>query len=155
MNTYYEVLKHLKELFENDERVNTVVTGDFEEWRADLFPLVHIDITDSPFASESNNAVVQFNVVLTVLDIRDVNKEDVKDRFWHNDTRHDSWNDTLSILKLALNRTIRDHYNVDIDLVTATTMERLTYAMGNGLDGWQQTWTINVPDSFTSNCYGD
>lgn len=152
MNTYYQLLTHLKTTFEEDDRVNNVVTGDFEEWRADLFQLVHIDITDSPFIGNANTSTVRFNVTISVLDIRDKNNEDSKDRFWKNDNRHDSWNDTLSILNLARNKVIKDHLGNDIELVTATSADRATWVYGNGLDGWVQTWTIDVPDNFTSIC---
>lgn len=155
MNTYYELLKYLKFIFEQDDRVANVVTGDFEEWRRDMFPLVHIDVTDAPFTNILNTSTDQFNVTVNVLDIRDVNKEDFKDRFWHQDTRHDSWNDTFSILKLARNRFIKDHYETDVNVTAYTSAERITYQFQNGLDGWQQTWTIDVPDTFTSVCYGD
>ena len=152
MNTYYELIKHIKTTFEEDDRVKNVVTGDFEQWNKDIFLLVHIDVTDTPFVSEDTTRLVVFNVVETVLDIRDVNNQDVKDRFWHNDNRHDSWNDTLSVLNLARNKVRKDHLRNLITLQTATSAERITYAYMNGLDGWQQTWTVEVPDTFTSVC---
>lgn len=152
MNTYYNLLTHLKTTFEEDDRVSNVVTGDFEEWRKDMFLLVHIDINSSPFLGNQNTSTIRFNVDINVLDIRDVNKEDVKDRFWHNDTRHDSWNDCLSVLNLARNKIIKDHLDNLITLSGATDAQRITYAYGNGLDGWSQTWTIDVPDNFTSIC---
>ena len=152
MNTSYELLRHLKTTFEEDARVSNVVTGDFEEWRKDMFLLVHIDINSSPFLGNQNTRTIRFNIDINVLDIRDVNKEDVKDRFWHNDTRHDSWNDCLSVLNLARNKVVKDHLGNDIEIVGVTDALRVTYAYGNGLDGWSQTWTIDVPDNFTSIC---
>lgn len=152
MNTYYQLLTHLKTTFEEDDRVSNVVTGDFEEWRKDMFLLVHIDINSSPFLGNQNTSTIRFNIDINVLDIRDVNKEDVKDRFWHNDTRHDSWNDCLSVLNLARNKVVKDHLGNDIEIVAVTDALRVTYAYGNGLDGWSQTWTIDVPDNFTSIC---
>lgn len=152
MRTYYNLLNHLKTTFEEDDRVANVVTGDFEEWRKDMFQLVHISFDDSPFLGLDNTSTIRFNITINVLDIRDVNKEDVKDRFWHNDNRHDSWNDTFSILSIARNKIVKDHLDTNITLVTATNAEPITYAYGNGLDGWQQTWTIDVPDDFTTIC---
>lgn len=152
MNTYYELIKHIKTTFEEDERVNNVVTGDMEQWKIDLFNLVHIDVTDSPFLGNQNTSTIRFNIVINVLDIRNVNNESDKDRFWFNDNRHDIWNETLSILDLARNKFIKDHLRNDITLVTATTATRITYAMMNGLDGWEQTLTIDVPDDFTAVC---
>jgi len=152
MNTYYEVIQHIKATFEEDDRVKTVATGDWEQWKRDIFLLAHIDVTDSPYISEDNTSTIRFNIVVSVMDIRDVNKQDVKDKFWHNDTRHDSWNDTLSVLNLARNKVLRDHLRNNITLVTATSAERASWAYRNGLDGWSQTWTIDVPDTFTAIC---
>lgn len=152
MNTYYELIKHIKATFEEDNRVNNVVTGDMEQWKKDLFTIVHLDVVSSPFLSLDNTSTVRFIIDINVLDIRDVNKEADKDRFWFNDNRHDIWNETLSILNLARNKFAKDHLRNDITLVDATDAERITYAMGNGLDGWQQTLTIDVPDNFTAIC---
>lgn len=152
MQTYYSILNHLKTTFEEDERVNNVVTGDFEEWRSDMFLLVHIDINSSPLINLDNTSTIRFNIDINVLDIRDVNNEEDPDRFWHNDNRHDSWNDCLSVLNLARNKIIKDHLDNLITLSGATDAQRITYAYGNGLDGWSQTWTIDVPDNFTSIC---
>ena len=154
MNTYYEVIKYLKETFEEDSRVKNVVTGDYEQWKKDVFLLVHLDVVSSPFTNLLNTSTIFFDVEITVLDIRDVNKENIKDRFWHNDTRHDSWNDTLSVLNLARNKVIKD-IDRDITLSAATQADKITFAYMNGLDGWQQTWTIEVPDNFTSVCFDE
>ena len=154
MNTYYEVIKYLKKTFEEDSRVKNVVTGDYEQWKKDVFLLVHLDVVSSPFTNLLNTSTIFFDVDITVLDIRDVNKENVKDRFWHNDTRHDSWNDTLSVLNLARNKVIKD-IDRDITISAATQADKITFAYMNGLDGWQQTWTIEVPDNFTSVCFNE
>jgi len=151
MNTYYEVLKYLKATFDADVRVNNVVTGDFEQWKRDEFSIVHINVLDSPFTNVLNTSTIEFNIEVQVLDIRDVNKEEDKDKFWFNDNRQDIWNETLSILNLARNKVIKD-FNNDITLNAATSAERITYAYMNGLDGWSQTWTIEVPDLFTAVC---
>lgn len=152
MNTYYNLIEYLKNLFESDSRVSNVVTGDFEQWQRDMFLLVHLDVTSSPFIEEQTTALSRFVITINVLDIRDVNKEDIKDRFWFNDGRHDSWNDTFSVMKLARDKAIKDYLRNDITLVTTTGAERVTYAYMSGLDGWQETWTIDVPDNFTAVC---
>ncbi len=152
MRVYYEILNHLKKTFEEDERVNSVITGDFEQWKRDVFSLVHIQITDSPFLGNENTSMIRFNVDITVLDIRDVNKEEFKDKFWHNDNRHDIWNETFSILSLARNKLVKDHLQNDITISGASSATPVTYAYGNGLDGWTQSLTIDVPDNFTSVC---
>ena len=151
MNTYNNLIQHLKTTFEEDERVGSVVTGDFEEWGRDFFSVVHINVIDSPFVS-NNTSNVGFNIEVNVLDIRDVNNQDEEDRFWHNDNRQDIWNETLSILNIARNKIVKDHLHNNITLDTANNATRISYAFKNGLDGWVQTWTISVPDNFTSIC---
>jgi len=151
MNTYYECIKTIKETFEQDDRVKSVTTGDFEEWDTDMFAMVHLEVLSSPFISQNNLGVVRYTVSVNVVDIRDWNKEDDKDIFWHNDNRHDTWNETRSILKIAANKLLRSKDAVR--LVVATDAEPVMYLENmNGLDGWQQTWTIDVIDSLTNNC---
>lgn len=150
MRTYYELLNYLKSVFEADDMVNTITTEgylDMDNWRKNLYPLVDVFVVNSPFVDST--AVTRYNVEITVLDIRDFNNEVVNDKFWRNDNRHDNWNTTRAILKLAQNKVIK---NQDITLVTATDAERIVLGKENGLDGWQQTFTIDVPDLYTAIC---
>ena len=153
MTTYYRLITLLKTIFEQDNDVNTVLTGDFEEWKKDIFSIVHIEVLSSAFVGLQNVNVTRYEVSINVLDIRDVNKENVKDKFWHQDNRHDIWNTTRAVLKRAENKMIKDTEQTDITLTDATAAEKVTYAYMNGLDGWQQTWTIDVPDELTTVCY--
>ena len=152
MNTYYRLLEHLKTIFEEDVEINTVLTGDFEQWKKDIFSIAHIEVLSSSFVGLQNTNVTRYVVSINVLDIRDVNKEVDKDKFWHNDNRHDIWNTTRAVLKRAENKMIKDHLYTDITLIDASEALKITYAYMNGLDGWQQTWTIDVPDELTTVC---
>ena len=153
MTTYYRLITLLKTIFEQDNDVNTVLTGDFEEWKKDIFSIVHIEVLSSAFVGLQNVNVTRYEVSINVLDIRDVNKENVKDKFWHQDNRHDIWNTTRAVLKRAENKMIKDTEQTYITLTDATAAEKVTYTYMNGLDGWQQTWTIDVPDELTTVCY--
>lgn len=153
MTTYYRLITLLKTIFEQDNDVNTVITGDFEEWKKDIFSIVHIEVLSSAFVGLQNVNVTRYEVSINVLDIRDVNKENVKDKFWHQDNRHDIWNTTRAVLKRAENKMIKDTEQTDITLTDATSAEKVSYAYMNGLDGWQQTWIIDVPDELTTVCY--
>ena len=152
MNTYYRLIEQLKTIFEQDSGVNTVVTGDFEEWKKDIFSIVHLEVESSDFIGLENLSVVRYNVSINVLDIRDVNKMDERDKFWHSDNRHDNWNTTRAILKRAENKMIKDTQGTDIALIGATPAIPVMYGFMGGLDGWQQTWTIDVPDDLTTVC---
>lgn len=150
MRTYYELLKYLKEVFEDDDHTNTITTEgymDMDNWKKSVYPMVDVFISGSPYIDST--AITRYNVEITVLDIRDFNKEVVNDKFWRNDNRHDNWNLTRAILKRGQNKITK---NQDITLVTATDAERIVFGKENGLDGWQQTFTIDVPDTYTSVC---
>lgn len=152
MTTYYRLITLLKTIFEQDNDVNTVLTGDFEQWKKDIFAIVHLEVLNSAFVGLQNVNVTRYEVSINVLDIRDVNKENVKDKFWHQDNRHDIWNTTRAVLKRAENKMIKDTENTDITLIDASAAEKVTYAYMNGLDGWQQTWIVDVPDELTTVC---
>lgn len=150
MRTYYDLLNYLKSVFESDDMVNTITTegyNDMDNWRKSIYPMVDIFIPSSPYVDST--AVTRYDVEITVLDIRDWNNEVVNDKFWRNDNRHDNWDTTRAILKLAQNKITK---NQDITLATATGAERIVFGKENGLDGWQQTFTIDVPDTYTSIC---
>ena len=154
MNTYYTLIQSLKTIFESDDAVSTVVTGDTSEvdvYRKNIFPLVHVLVTDSPYIG-NNTSVVRYNVEITVVDIRDINKDQLLDKFWTNDNRHDNWNTTRSILKLAQDKITKDSLDNDVTLVTSSAAIPQIYSGENLLDGWVQTWTIDVPDLLTDSC---
>ena len=153
--SYNRLLETLKETFESDAMVSTVVTGDATEvdnYKKNLFPLVHLDVENSPFLGVANTSSSQYNVVVTVVDIRDVNKEEDRDKFWKNDNRHDNFNTTRHILRTAEVKMIKEIYGNNINLVTTTGAELVSFVRENTLDGWEQTWTIDVPDEYVRAC---
>ena len=150
--SYIETLKRLKTVFEQDQNVNTVVTGDtsqVDSWKKNVFPLVHIVAVDSPFLTTSS-AITRYNFEITVVDIRDLNKEEVNDKFWLNDNRHDVWHETRAILRRA-EMILRDENDV-IQVTSATSATPLSFALQNLLDGWQQTWTIDANEDLLDRC---
>lgn len=153
MRTYYDLIQHLKTVFEEDIDVRTVVTEgypDIEHWKKNIYPIVDINVVSDD--SIPSTAVTRFSVEITVLDVRDVNKEEVRDKFYRNDNRHDIWNTTHSILKTARTKMIKNHLETDITIDSYTPAIRQTFVLSNALDGWQQTWIIDVPDTFTTIC---
>ena len=153
---YYELLKHLKTVFEEDVNVSTITTQDdgglIDVYKKNVYPLVHLEIIDSPFLGVQGLAVSTYNIQVSVLDIRDINNTEVNDKFWLNDNRHDNLNTCGAILKKALNKMVKDHLDTDITLTAATNGIPVVYAFSNLLDGWQQTWTIELPDTLTTVC---
>lgn len=153
MRTYYTLIKHIKVVFEEDINVSTVTTdsfADMDNWKKNVYPIVNVFTIEEQVTD--NTAISRYTVEITVLDIRDINKEEVNDKFWHNDNRHDNWNATQAILKTARNKMIKNHLDTDITIESYTSAERIIVTKENLLDGWQQTWIIDVPDNLTTIC---
>jgi len=150
MRAYYNALQRLKDIFEADEFVNTVTSDgyiDFDNWRKNVYPLVDIYITTSAFNEQTTN-VSSFNVDITCMDIRDFNKEEVNDKFWTNDNRHDTWNLTHAILKRGFALAVKTNDLFDIE--SFTDAERIVFGKENGLDGWRMSWTVSVTDELNT-----
>ena len=153
MRTYYELIKHLKVVFEEDINVSTVTTdssADMDNWKKNIYPIANVFVVEELVTE--NTAISRYSVEITVLDIRDINKEQVNDKFWLNDNRHDNWNTTQAILKTARNKMLKNHLETDITIESYTSAERIIITKENLLDGWQQTWIIDVPDTLTTIC---
>ena len=154
MRQYYDLIQTLKTTFESDTRVKTIVSDaqfDMDSYRKNIYPIVNITVIDSPQITEST-ALSSFNVEVTCLDIRDWNKEDVNDKFYYNDNRHDNWNLTHSILELAKDKLVKEILDNNITISGTTSLERISWGLENGLDGWVTNWTIEVPKDYNAVC---
>lgn len=154
--SYNLLIETIKQTFESDEMVSTVITGDATEvdnYKKNLFPLVHVDVESyNPITNVNNTSTVNYNVIITVVDIRDINKEQDRDKFWKNDNRHDNWNTTAHILRTGEVKMIKEIYGDNVSLISTSTSELLSIQRENLLDGWQQTWTVSVPDIYVKAC---
>jgi energy-converting hydrogenase A subunit M len=154
MRAYYDLLQHLKATFEDISDVATITTEgyiDMDNWRKSIYPIVDIFVTTSPQLLNTT-ALARFNVEITCLDIRDINNEEVNDKFWRNDNRHDNWNTTHAILEQAKDRLIKDWNDNNITLNSVTDLERIVLGKENGLDGWRTTWVVDVPKDYNAIC---
>jgi len=153
--SYNLLIETLQATFEADEMVSTVITGDATEvdnYKKNQFPLVHIEVVDSGGLDIANTSTVSYNCLITVVDIRDINKEEDRDKFWKNDNRHDNWNTTRHILRTGELKMVKETYGENVSLASAGSAELLNIVRENLLDGWQQQWTIEVPDVYVKSC---
>lgn len=153
MRAYFDLIQYLESKFRSDNQVGTISSDgfiDMDNWRKNIYPLVDIYVVDSPLIQEVTS-LSRFNVEIICLDIRDVNKEDVNDKFWHNDNRHDNWNLTHAILEKAKDSILKDT-DSDITIESLTSLERVVFGKENGLDGWRTTWSIDVPKTYNGRC---
>jgi hypothetical protein len=152
MNIYSQLLNYFKALGDADTFVNTITQGDFDKIDLDkgqLHPLLHIQINNGSFPSES---VVVFNVQIGCFDNRDINKEIVEDRFWKQDNEVDNLNETMAVLNRLYFKMLQDFTDENISVTQTATLEQVTEWNQNLIDGWLMTFTIELPNSTISLC---
>ncbi len=155
MNQYTELLYYVKELADADTLVNTVTQGDFEMLdldKANIFPLVHVNITDSGF---TNGQTVKFGMQIGCFDIRDVNKEIRTDKFWNQDNEVDNHNLTLAVLNRMWLKMYTDFEKNNITSSENPTLEKHSFIRTNLLDGWILTFEVEMPNTTISLCEGN
>jgi len=73
MIAYSELLRYIKSLADSEEYINTSTMGeDLDLNKGNIFPLFNVEVTGASFTS---NRTVTFNVTMSALDVRSINKE--------------------------------------------------------------------------------
>jgi len=148
MNQLTQLYLYLKQLAEEDEQVNKVLkTQDLN--KETIFPLVNIMIESGGF---TNGSTVNFNIELSCMNIRDINKEVQTDDFWGQDNEVDNHNLAIAVL----NRMWLKMYT-DFDKHNITSSEDPSFELGSFegsklLDGARLTFTVEVPNTVINLC---
>lgn len=149
MKGYYELIKELKNHFDNDPLVNTVTNGDIFDVdiaKQTIFPLVHTMVTQAQF--ESN--IQRFTLTIFAMDITDNVKEEDNTKWETRDNTNDALNSTLQILnrcfKMLKNGSL---YNLNFVVEDVPTCEPFTERFENNLVGWAMTLNIICPNEMT------
>ena len=150
MNQYTEVLYYIKSLGESDVFVNTITKGqEIDLNKGNIFPLLNIDINTGSF---TNGQTIIFNIELSCLDIRDINKEIVNEKFWSNDNEVDNHNSTLATLNRLWLIMKRDFNENNITASENPPLQKITFSDKNLLDGWSLTFDLEIPNTTISLC---
>lgn len=152
LNQYTQLLYYIKGLGEADEFIDTVTQGNQDEIdlaKMNIFPLLHIDINGGSF---TNGSTVIFNVQIAALDIRDINKEVVTDKFWKQDNEVDNLNEMLAVLNRIWSKMYRDFDNNNITASENPSLEIVLESGSNLLDGWVLTFDVEMPNDTISLC---
>lgn len=152
MNSYTQLLYYIKGLADNDVFVNQVTQGildDSQLNKTNGYPLLHIDILDSTFASDS---VIRYNVKLTCLNERDTNKEILTDTFWKQDNEVDNFNETMAVLNRIWLIMLKDFEKHNITASESPSLEKLYLEYGKDVDGWSLDFDVDIPNINISLC---
>lgn len=156
MTEFYDLVKDIKDQLESYPSVNTVSFGDITHIdlnKTTIFPLSHFDIGDVIF----EQGLMGFTLVLTAVDLVDVNKEQVDeffDPFYGNNNLHDVLNTqltTVNRLQLAIKN---GEVGGSLMQLESANAERLEDEYENMLAGWRLTVVFSVPNNKTSSSTG-
>ena len=147
MNAYSQLLRHIKSMADEDEYITTVLhrlPEDFDWEKGNIFPILNISALAGTFTSTST---IQFDVTLTCVDKRYINKEDVNDKFWSNDNEVDNHNSTLSAISNLWTRINRDYSRENITASDSPSITQIEFEGVNLMDGWEITFQVEMPMS--------
>ena len=145
MNAYTQLLRHVKGLSEQDSYITTILSRlpeDFDWEKGNIFPILNISALAGTFTSTST---IQFDVTITCVDKRDINKDEVNDKFWSNDNEVDNHNATLSHLSHLWVKLNRDYSRANITASQTPTLEQIEFEGMNLVDGWSITFQVEMP----------
>jgi len=145
MNAYTQLLRHVKALSEQDDYITTVLSRlpeDFDWEKGNIFPILNISALAGTFTSTST---IQFDVTITCVDKRDINKDDVNDKFWSNDNEVDNHNATLSHISHLWTKLNRDYSRENITASDNPAITQIEFEGMNLMDGWSITFQVEMP----------
>lgn len=151
MNSFYKVVEFLKSHFKNDAFVHTITHGVIEDIDVDkknIFPLTHLSVTNAQVL----DGIIVYNFRIWVLDIRNVSKKPITDKFLKNDNELDNLNTCFAICNKFLTRVKLQRMPDDIELQAMSTLEPVQYEMSNTLDGWQFDVQLSIPNNNIEVC---
>jgi len=155
MIAYYEVTEGLYNHLKADVDINTVKIGgnitDVNFNKQEIYPFGHLLISSCEFI----NGVVRFSLTVSVIDIVDKTKKDIRDeneKFKGIDNEQDVLNTMLAVLE-NLNRELKKGTFEDDgwELIGSTVAERVQEQFQDLAIGWQTTFTVDVPNN-VQNC---
>lgn len=145
-NELYLVSNFVVERFQDNILVNTVAfekTEDIDLNKANIYPLVNIDLTDSV----NLDSLLQFNFNITILQQRDTEPELNNDKIFGSNLI-DNLNKTHSIATRFINGIRATHDNdADIEVMLLSNLVMQKYTGTNLLDGVQFLLSLTIPNT--------
>jgi len=151
MREFYKVTEYLKTTLSNDINVHTVTHGlrsmtDID--KKNIFPLVHLQVTSSTVDTSN----VTFTFEIAVVDLRNIVKQPVTDKFLGNDNELDNLNTCHAILNRLVSILRNTNNEFSIDLVNSPTLQPIIFEDSNLLDGWRTDLELIIPNNEINVC---
>lgn len=146
MREFYKVVDYLKETLSNDVNVHTITHGlrsmtDID--KKNIFPLVHLQVTSSTVS----NSMATFIFEVAVVDLRNISKQPVSDKFLGNDNELDNLNTCHAILNRLVSILQNQNNDYAIQLVNVPTLQPIIFEESNLLDGWRCDLELIIPNN--------
>ena len=144
MNGFYRVTDIIKDTLQADVNVNTVTYGDITQIDLDkqtIFPLSHIIVN----AVTSRENTLLFNISILSMDIVDINKDEITDKFIGNNNEQDVFNTQLAVLNKVIQKLrIGSLYQEKYQVLGDVSLEPFKDRFENELAGWTATFDVII-----------
>lgn len=146
MREFYKVVDYLKTTLSSDINVHTITHGlrsmtDID--KKNIFPLVHLQVTSSTVS----NSMATFIFEVAVVDLRNISKQPVSDKFLGNDNELDNLNTCHAVLNRLVSILQNQNNDYAIQLVNVPTLQPIIFEESNLLDGWRCDLELIIPNN--------
>jgi hypothetical protein len=111
--------------------------------KKNIFPLVHLQVTSSTVS----NSMATFIFEVAVVDLRNISKQPVSDKFLGNDNELDNLNTCHAVLNRLVSILQNQNNDYSIQLVNVPTLQPIIFEDSNLLDGWRCDLELIIPNN--------
>ena len=151
MREFYTTIDFLKGLLQEDINVHTILHGlksTMDINKKNIFPITHIQVTNSTIQS----GYVGFTFEVVAVDLRNVSKQMVTDKWLGNDNELDNLNTTHAILNRLLTKLRNTRNDFKIELNNEPNLQPIIFEETNLLDGWRTEIELIIPNNEINVC---
>jgi len=148
-NAVYKGLEVLAGYLNEDIDVTTIMSAEEDEIdfnKKDIFPLANIRFNGANFDNQ------QMTFEVTYLDIRDIVKTVITDKFNGNDNRWDNLNQAHAVLNSLVTKLKLRRNEYDIELESTSEPLLIIGGFSNMLDGMSLIITLTYPNNKNNEC---
>ena len=149
MKGFYNLTNKLKDTLAAEPFVTTVTYGSLDDVdlnKLTIFPLAHVIVNNTTIGTNT----LTCNVSILAMDIVDISKDAVTDKFVGNDNEQDILNTQLALLTRVVNLLQRGSLFEDLYQVEGTiNCEPFVDRFENKLAGWSATMDVVIQNDMT------
>jgi|GEM_PF-6146084 len=148
MNEIYQINDWLIKEFQKNVLVNTISTLptlQIDTQIANIYTLVNLDLLNTDITASQ----ILANYRITIVQQRDTRTEITDNKLLTNSNYIDNVSETHSIAHKLLNKLLRGHNDLNIEIASQSTLRQLKNWSRNSLDGVQFELELAIPNAGT------